>query len=101
MLAVALTDDDLAGLCGHAEKGGDPHPDKGTRTAADDRRRDAADIARAYGVGQSRAGGAKAGNGSLALALGTDLAVSILKIENNLPLVTESKTDTEYNADAH
>ena len=101
MLTVALADDDLAGFCGHAEKGGDPHPDKGSRTAADDGGCDAADIARADGVGQSRAGRAEAGNRSLSLALGADLAVGVFEVEDDLALVAECKADTQHNADAH
>ena len=101
MLAVALADDDLACLGGHAEKGRDPHPDQGPGAAADNGRRDATDVAGSYCVGQSRAGCAETGNGSFALALGANLAEGVFEIKNNFPLVAEGETDTQNDTNTY
>ncbi len=98
MLAVPLADDDLAGLGGHAEEGGDPHPDQGAGAAADDGRRHAADIAGADGIGQCRAGRPEAGDGSLSFALYANLAEGVLKVKAYLFLVAESEPDAEHDA---
>ena len=97
VLAVALPDDDLAGLRGHAEESGYPHPHERARSAADDCRCHAADIAGPHGVGQCCAGRAETGDGAFSFALGSDLAVSVLKVERDLPLVAEREPDAQDN----
>jgi len=101
VFAVALADDDLAGLGRHTEKGGDPHPHQGAGAAADDRGRDSADIAGAHCVGQGRACGTETGDRPLALAFGADLSVGVFKVKDDLPLIAEGKTDAEDDADPY
>ena len=99
--AVALAEDDFAGLGRHAEQAGDPHPEHGPGPAGDDRRRDATDVADADGVGHRRAGRGEPRNRAGAVSLLKHSAEGILQIKTDFPeVVPEAEADRQVNPGA-
>ncbi len=86
----------------HAEQGGKPHPEDGTRTADHDSAGDAGDIAGADSSCQS--GGESLKRRNLAFTgflFCEDFAEGILHGVTELAELQKPRTDTENNADAH